>query len=254
MSRELNKNSVSSVLGCARNLVDSEVMAGLLRRKQISKWCKSRAIADVVLVNTCGFIGAAKEESIDTILEISRLKEDGQVKKLIVAGCLSQRYPEELADELPEVDFFIGTGEVPRIAEILREHEAQRHAATIRRRSELHLRSRHAAAAHDAVLHGVSKGLGRVRSQVRLLHHPATARPASQPLHRFGGSRSHDTGPRRRQRNQSHRPGSHRLRPRPKRRHHALRSFARNGASAEARLDSACFMPIQTSSISPCLN
>src|SRR4029453_13961241 len=72
---------------------------------------------------TCGFIGAAKEESIDTILEIGRLKEEGIVKKLVVAGCLSQRYPDELASELPEVDLFIGTGEVPRIAEILREQE-----------------------------------------------------------------------------------------------------------------------------------
>jgi ribosomal protein S12 methylthiotransferase len=77
-----------------------------------------------VLVNTCGFIGPAKEESIETILEISRLKEEGKIKKLVVAGCLSQRYPDEMARELPEVDLFIGTGEVPRIAEILREHEA----------------------------------------------------------------------------------------------------------------------------------
>ena len=80
--------------------------------------------ADIVLVNTCGFIEAAKAESLETILEIARLKEQGSVKKLVVAGCLSQRYPEELAKELPEVDLFIGTGEVPRVAEILREHEA----------------------------------------------------------------------------------------------------------------------------------
>ena len=78
------------------------------------------------MVNTCGFIGAAKEESIDTIVEIGRLKEFGKLKKLVVAGCLSQRYPTELAAELSEVDLFIGTGEVPRIAEILREHEATR--------------------------------------------------------------------------------------------------------------------------------
>ena len=76
------------------------------------------------MVNTCGFIGPAKEESIETILEISRLKEEGKIKKLVVAGCLAQRYPDELARELPEVDLFIGTGEVPHIAEILRAHEA----------------------------------------------------------------------------------------------------------------------------------
>jgi ribosomal protein S12 methylthiotransferase len=110
-------------LGCARNLVDSEVMAGLLQQNQYEMVQEPEG-ADIVLVNTCGFIGPAKEESIDAIVEIGRLKEEGRVKKLVVAGCLSQRYPEELAKELPEVDLFIGTGEVPRIAEILREQEA----------------------------------------------------------------------------------------------------------------------------------
>jgi ribosomal protein S12 methylthiotransferase len=112
-------------LGCARNLVDSEVMAGLLERDHYELVAEP-ADADVVLVNTCGFIDAAKAESIDTIMEIGRLKEEGRVNKLVVAGCLSQRYPEELARELPEVDLFLGTGEVPRIAEILRAHETDR--------------------------------------------------------------------------------------------------------------------------------
>jgi ribosomal protein S12 methylthiotransferase len=112
-------------LGCARNLVDSEVMAGLLQKSDYEIVAEP-ADADVVMVNTCGFIGAAKEESIDTIVEIGRLKESGKLKKLVVAGCLSQRYPTELAEELSEVDLFIGTGEVPRIAEILREHETTR--------------------------------------------------------------------------------------------------------------------------------
>ena len=111
-------------LGCARNLVDSEVMAGVLHQNDY-ELVPEPETADIVLINTCGFIAAAKEESIDTILDVARLKEEGKVKQLIVAGCLSQRYPNELAKELPEVDFFIGTGEVPRIAEILKEHEAQ---------------------------------------------------------------------------------------------------------------------------------
>jgi len=110
-------------LGCARNLVDSEVMAGLLQKNNYEVVAEP-ADADIVMVNTCGFIGAAKEESIDTIVEMGRLKESGKLKKLVVAGCLSQRYSTELAAELSEVDLFIGTGEVPRIAEILREHEA----------------------------------------------------------------------------------------------------------------------------------
>lgn len=117
------KQTISIVsLGCARNLVDSEVMAGLLRRNRY-RLVQEPAGADIVVVNTCGFIEAAKAESLETILDIARLKEEGKVKKLVVAGCLSQRYPEELAKELPEVDLFIGTGEVPRVAEILREHE-----------------------------------------------------------------------------------------------------------------------------------
>lgn len=121
MSRPKQKFNIVS-LGCARNLVDSEVMAGILEKNDY-QIVHEPSGADIVLVNTCGFIGPAKEESIEAILEVSRLKEAGKIKKLVVAGCLSQRYPDELAGELPEVDLFIGTGEVPRIAEILRQHE-----------------------------------------------------------------------------------------------------------------------------------
>jgi ribosomal protein S12 methylthiotransferase len=108
-------------LGCARNLVDSEVMAGLLRQAQYEVVSQAGE-ADIVLVNTCSFIDAAKEESIDAILEVAKLKEEGKLRTLVVAGCLPQRYADELARELPEVDLFIGTGEVPRIAEILKSH------------------------------------------------------------------------------------------------------------------------------------
>ena len=127
MNQIKQKFSIVS-LGCARNLVDSEVMAGLLQQHAY-EMVEEAADADVVLVNTCGFIGPAKEESIDTILDIARLKAAGKVQKLVVAGCLSQRYPDALAKELPEVDLFIGTGEVPRIAEIL----DQNHANTTKR-------------------------------------------------------------------------------------------------------------------------
>lgn len=123
MNHPRQKFSIVS-LGCARNLVDSEVMAGLLQQNRYDM-VEEPADADVVLVNTCGFIEAAKAESIDTILEIARLKEQRKIKKLVVAGCLAQRYSEELAKDLPEVDLFIGTGEVPRIAEILRDSETR---------------------------------------------------------------------------------------------------------------------------------
>lgn len=124
MSFGKQKFSIVS-LGCARNLVDSEVMAGLLQKSQY-EMVQEPAEADIVLVNTCGFIEAAKTESIDAILEVARLKEERKINKLVVAGCLSQRYSAELAKELPEVDLLIGTGEVPRIVEILREHEETR--------------------------------------------------------------------------------------------------------------------------------
>jgi ribosomal protein S12 methylthiotransferase len=123
MSSRKQKISIVS-LGCARNLVDSEVMAGLLQQNHYDM-VREPEDADVVLVNTCGFIDAAKAESIDTIIEISRLKEEGKIKKLVVAGCLAQRYPQQLAKELPEVDLFIGTGEVPKIVEILQRQEAK---------------------------------------------------------------------------------------------------------------------------------
>jgi ribosomal protein S12 methylthiotransferase len=112
-------------LGCARNLVDSEVMAGILRRADYEVVAEPRQ-ADIVLVNTCSFIDAAKEESVDAILELARLKEEGSLKTLVVAGCLPQRYAADLERELPEVDLFIGTGEVPKIAHILKERRTKR--------------------------------------------------------------------------------------------------------------------------------
>jgi len=108
-------------LGCARNLVDTEVMGGLLQEDHYEMVAEPTE-ADIILINTCSFIDAAKEESIDTILETARLKKGGKLQTLVVSGCLAQRYSGELMRDLPEVDLFIGTGEVPRIVEILKEH------------------------------------------------------------------------------------------------------------------------------------
>src|SRR5580658_6566036 len=107
-------------LGCAKNLVDSEVMLGSLLRDgmQLTEDAKE---ADVVIVNTCGFIEGSKKESIDAILKANELRETGNCKALIMAGCLTQRYPKDLRDELPEVDAIVGLNEVPRIGEIVRE-------------------------------------------------------------------------------------------------------------------------------------
>src|SRR5919112_3982179 len=98
-------------LGCPKNLVDSEVMMGHLKQNgyQITA---DAADAETVVVNTCGFIDSAKKESIDTILEAAQLKTNGQAKRLIVAGCLVERYRDELKAEMPEVDAFIGTNQI----------------------------------------------------------------------------------------------------------------------------------------------
>ena len=109
-------------LGCPKNLVDSEVMLGLLKEKG---WVPSaRDEADVVIINTCSFIREAKEESIETILTMAAAKEKGECQKLVVTGCLPQRYGQELLKELPEVDLFLGTGEFHRIADLLGKSSA----------------------------------------------------------------------------------------------------------------------------------
>src|SRR4051794_18387225 len=106
-------------LGCPKNRVDSEVMLGTLLG-QGYQLVEEPEDAEVVLINSCAFIGEAKQESIDAILEHARLKETGRCKALVVAGCLTQRYADVLQQEMPEGDYFVGTPAYPRIAEILR--------------------------------------------------------------------------------------------------------------------------------------
>jgi ribosomal protein S12 methylthiotransferase len=104
-------------LGCPKNQVDTEVMLGVVRDGG-HRVVDSAEEADTLVVNTCGFIEAAKEESIDTILELAQAKQ-GTDKKLVVAGCLSQRYPTELANEMPEVDHFLGSADMLGLAKVL---------------------------------------------------------------------------------------------------------------------------------------
>jgi ribosomal protein S12 methylthiotransferase len=103
-------------LGCPKNLVDSEVMMGTLAEAGY-EITNNADEADTVVVNTCGFIESAKQESIEAILEATRLKEEGKAKRVVVAGCLVERYRDDLMKELPEVDAFIGTNEVTRIVD-----------------------------------------------------------------------------------------------------------------------------------------
>ena len=101
-------------LGCPKNLVDSEVMLGLAQQAG-HELTNDPAAADVLVVNTCAFIDNAKQESIDTILEMARHKTSGSCQRLVVTGCLAERYREELKKEIPEIDAVLGTGEVPQI-------------------------------------------------------------------------------------------------------------------------------------------
>ena len=105
-------------LGCSKNLVDAEIMMGILNKKGY-KLTGDFEEADVILVNTCGFIESAKQESIATIIGFANLKETGNLKLLIVTGCLAQRYSDELKQEIPEIDAIVGTGSYQNIDEIL---------------------------------------------------------------------------------------------------------------------------------------
>ena len=105
-------------LGCAKNQTDAETMLSLL----LERGCETvsdAAEADVIIINTCGFIDSAKQESIDAILEMAEYKRIGKCKRLIVTGCLAERYADEMLSELPEVDAVLGTGDYDRIAEII---------------------------------------------------------------------------------------------------------------------------------------
>ena len=102
-------------MGCAKNLVDSEVILTQLKGNNIQATHENDEGANVVIINTCGFIDSAKQESIDTILQYADAKESGHIDKLYVTGCLSQRYKDDLIKEIPTVDAFFGTREVPAL-------------------------------------------------------------------------------------------------------------------------------------------
>lgn len=110
-------------LGCPKNLVDSEIMLGHLLKDGYAV-SEDADEADAIVVNTCGFIDDAKKESISKILELAQQKKTGKCKQLVVAGCLTQRYKDELVEGLPEADLFVGSGEFQNISKILARHEA----------------------------------------------------------------------------------------------------------------------------------
>lgn len=109
-------------LGCPKNAVDTELVLGDLQGDEY-KITSDQKEADIIIVNTCGFIESSKKESIDAILEMAALKTSGQCKKLVVTGCLSERYSDELLKEIPEIDHMLGVNQYPRLKQILKESD-----------------------------------------------------------------------------------------------------------------------------------
>ncbi|HKR03378.1 MAG TPA: 30S ribosomal protein S12 methylthiotransferase RimO [Bacteroidia bacterium] len=120
-TKTLKKNKINIVtLGCSKNIVDSEVLMGQLKANAFDVAHESeKNNSEIVIINTCGFIDNAKQESIDTILHYAKQKEKGNIEKLIVTGCLSERYKPELQKEIPDVDHFFGTRDLPRLLKTL---------------------------------------------------------------------------------------------------------------------------------------
>lgn len=138
------RKAVLVTLGCAKNLVDSEHMVGLLREAgygvevagadgaaEDPREALAALEADVAVVNTCGFIDAAKEESVGVILDLARMKENGRLGALVVTGCLAQRYADDLLRQIPEVDAVVGTGEFPRLIPVVNDALAGRRTRAV---------------------------------------------------------------------------------------------------------------------------
>ena len=109
-------------LGCPKNLVDTEHMLGALLSEGY-EFTEDESIADVIVVNTCCFINDAKQESIDTIIDVGQWKTDGNCKRLVVTGCLAQRYKDEIIKELPEVDAVVGVGDAQGILKAIKSDD-----------------------------------------------------------------------------------------------------------------------------------
>src|SRR5262249_14133045 len=145
-------------LGCPKNLVDSEVMMGILNKAGAEITVRAEE-ADVIVVNTCSFIDSAKQESVNTILEMAQHKVNGRARKLVVAGCLVDRYRDEIRKNIPEVDAVVGTGELEEILNAAgiaalpaapSQPESPFKILVSRGKSAVHTHSRPKADAHEA--------------------------------------------------------------------------------------------------------
>src|SRR6267154_1740278 len=167
-------------LGCPKNLVDSEVMLGLAQQAG-HELTQDASQAEVLVVNTCAFIDSAKQESINAILEMARHKTDGACQRLIVTGCLAERYREELKAEMPEIDAVLGTGEVPDIVRAIGGNAPHVSPLTFFTRAG----ARPPARTDADALHAASHGRGSARPQAlpTYIYDADTPRLLATPRH-----------------------------------------------------------------------
>ena len=237
-------------LGCAKNHVDSEIMLGVLDR-QGYRLVADLDEAETVIVNTCGFIDEAREESIDAILDAAARKSDGgaPVRQVLVAGCMANRYGQELQAEIPEIDGFVDLDSLRQVGSLVKLGGAPAAEAL---RVPPGLRSPGQPVAHHERLR-VPQGRGRVQQPVHLLRHSRVAGPVAESHNgqpgrggeRSGGAR----GPRTRARGPGHDPvrGRSGLRP--------ARSGASRGGVARGHgrgVDPGSSTPIRPRSTTPC--
>ena len=173
-------------LGCPKNLIDSEIMIGHLQKAGMTM-TPDAELADVMVVNTCAFIDQAKQEAIDAILDVVRARESGtypENQKLIVAGCLSQRFHKELPALLPEVDAFIGPDQITRLPEIITEvmNRTVRNKKFRGRQMQVRSGLGNAALPPDASPQRLYQDSGRLQPRMRLLHYSDDPRTPPQPL------------------------------------------------------------------------
>lgn len=172
-------------LGCDKNLVDTEKMLGVAGGLGVS-FTDDETEADAILINTCCFIGDAKEESVNTILDMARYKEEGKCRALIVAGCLAQRYKQEIIDEIPEVDAILGTTSYEEIGNVLTrlfgengEEKKAEHISCFHDLKRTADAGRKTCDDHRWTL-CFFKDRGRVRQALYLLYHPLFKRALPQ--------------------------------------------------------------------------
>lgn len=172
-------------LGCPKNLVDSEVMLGLAQQAGHELTADSDA-ADVLVVNTCAFIDGAKQESVNAILEMAQRKTGGRARRLVVTGCLAERYRDELQKEIPEIDAVLGTGEVPRFVEAIEGREGAPAPGDTGTATPVALFRRGPDGATPAVLRGVAarhREAVATRPLPTYLYEAATPRTRVTPRH-----------------------------------------------------------------------